>query len=625
MGIYRVGLINMPYAGIQLPSLALTQLKEVTKKKAAGRVDTQVLYLNHDFAVWLGLDLYNTIANSLQSTVCGLGDWFFRELAFPQSPDNTVAYTNRFLWRFEESEVLAGQLAVKRRNLATFLDSLIDQYGLASFDLIGFTSMFSQNLASFAMAARLKNRNPHLVTVAGGANCETVMGEVIARNITAIDYVFSGSALLTFPELVQAMLGGERQKCDNIVGVLSKNKIRGLLSGQFNELGAELDINAEIKLDYDDFLASITAKCPTEMDKAGLLFETSRGCWWGEHSQCRFCGLNGSKMAYRFMAPKRALQQFTELFRYGPRISRFKAVDNIAPKSYFSNVFPKLQAPANATLFYEIKTNLDDEQIRVLADAGIREIQPGIESLATSTLKLMRKGTTAFQNINFLKSCRRHAIKPEWNLLVGFPGEEEAVFAEYDAALPLLFHLPPPIGVFPIRFDRFSPYFQTADDFGLDLKPYDFYNFVYPFSKSDIARLAYFFMDHNAAAPHMKLTAKWLKKIEAHIQRWRRLWDRATMNGPIRLTYEWAGQSRLVHDSRSGKVIEHDIDELGLEVLDALASPMNIDGLSKIIAGVPAVELAAQIDILQKQGLLFQEKNRFLSLVVNTAMETGYL
>ena len=34
-------------------------------------------------------------------------------------------------------------------------------------------------------------------------------------------------------------------------------------------------------------------------------------------------------------------------------------------------------------------------------DAMVLEVQPGIESLSTSTLKLMRKGTTAFQNIRF--------------------------------------------------------------------------------------------------------------------------------------------------------------------------------------------------------------------------------
>ena len=47
----------------------------------------------------------------------------------------------------------------------------------------------------------------------------------------------------------------------------------------------------------------------------------------------------------------------------------------------------------------------------------MRRIQPGIESLSDHVLKLMRKGTTALQNIQLLKWCREYGVQPEWNLL----------------------------------------------------------------------------------------------------------------------------------------------------------------------------------------------------------------
>ena len=59
------------------------------------------------------------------------------------------------------------------------------------------------------------------------------------------------------------------------------------------------------------------------------------------------------------------------------------------------------------------------------------EVQPGIESLATPTLKLMRKGTTAFNNIRFLADCAVEGVKPVWNLLVGFPGELAETYEAY--------------------------------------------------------------------------------------------------------------------------------------------------------------------------------------------------
>src|SRR6185312_12938146 len=110
-----------------------------------------------------------------------------------------------------------------------------------------------------------------------------------------------------------------------------------------------------------------------------------------------------------------------------------------------------------------------------LALGRVLRIQPGIEALLTSTLKLMRKGTTAFNGINLLKSCKRYGVTPLWNLLVGFPGETADIYQAYTKIIPSLFHLPPPSGVYPVRFDRYSPYHTHSEQYGLSLVPYDFY------------------------------------------------------------------------------------------------------------------------------------------------------
>jgi ribosomal peptide maturation radical SAM protein 1 len=316
------------------------------------------------------------------------------------------------------------------------------------------------------------------------------------------------------------------------------------------------------------------------------------------------------------MSPQKALTQFEALFKYAPKVLRFIAVDNIVPKEYLTEVFPHLQTPENAELFYEIKTNLRDHQVKVLAKAGVKEIQPGIEALATSTLKLMRKGTTAFQNIRFLISCLVHGIRADWNLLIGFPGESEAVFEKYCRDLPFLFHLPPPTGVYPVRFDRFSPYFELAKEYGLALKPYDFYEFVYPFGEKDLSEFAYFFADHNYSAAHNKLTAKWIKKLEAQVDRWRRRWYQRDKKLKPRLSFELRGGSRIVCDSRSGTEVEHQVGVTGLRILDLLTAPMTLPRMTEKMDDVPGPELQEQVASLQAKGLLFQEKDHHLSLVV---------
>jgi ribosomal peptide maturation radical SAM protein 1 len=324
-----------------------------------------------------------------------------------------------------------------------------------------------------AFARRIKRKNPNAITVMGGANCEAPMGQAIARNAPDVDYVFSGPALESFPEFLHSLAGGRRDRCGKIQGIFTSSLERGLTTlDSAAALGKERDINDVLPLDYDSFVDSVDANFKRgELDPI-LLFETSRGCWWGARNHCTFCGLNGSNMAFRTMQPLTAIPHLNELFRYRDRVSLYNAVDNIMPHKYADSVFTKTKAPNGVSIFYEIKTNVNDGELRILANAGVDRIQPGIEALNTSTLKLMRKGCTAFQNLALLKSCLTHRVRPVWNLLVGFPGEGAEVYEKYDRDLPRLVHLPPPMGAYPVRFDRYSPYFMEAERYELDLAPH---------------------------------------------------------------------------------------------------------------------------------------------------------
>jgi len=290
----------------------LTQLRAVVEAELRDRLATEIHYANHDFANYFGSDAYGKMTDSVKATVTGFGDWLFRRAAFPELTDNAEAYLGRYSATIGPEKSLID----RREGLEQFLDELIDRYRLDQVDLVGFTSMFAQNLPSLAMARRIKARNEKIVTVMGGANCETTMGEVIARNAQAIDFVFSGPALESFPELVTRLIEGKTDGCEEVAGVLSRAKLAGRANG-VPEIGAELDINVEVPLDYDDYLASLNEKgLQTE---PSLLFETSRGCWWGERSHCTFCGLNGTTMNYRASTRQRTLpiRSAVSLFRPG--------------------------------------------------------------------------------------------------------------------------------------------------------------------------------------------------------------------------------------------------------------------------------------------------------------------
>ena len=73
----------------------------------------------------------------------------------------------------------------------------------------------------------------------------------------------------------------------------------------------------------------------------------------------------------------------------------------------YPDPFPEtLERGSRVKLFYETKANLRFEQLATLWKGGVRWIQPGIESFSNPVLRLMKKGTTAFQNIQLLRWCR---------------------------------------------------------------------------------------------------------------------------------------------------------------------------------------------------------------------------
>ncbi|MFZ3345265.1 radical SAM protein, partial [Mycobacterium sp.] len=172
-------------------------------------------------------------------------------------------------------------------------------------------------------------------------------------------------------------------------------------------------------------------------------------------------------MTYRSKESQRAFDELMTLSqRYPDR--PISIVDNILDTSYFRTFLPQLRdSSASLSLFYEIKANVSKDQLPVLRDAGVTVVQPGIESLSTHVLRLMRKGVTMLQNIQTLKWCKELGMDVEWNVLWGYPGETASDYEQCAAIVPLLTHLQPPGGKAPIRLDRFSPYFEQALNFGI--------------------------------------------------------------------------------------------------------------------------------------------------------------
>lgn len=605
-------LVNMPFADWYRPSFALSQLSAVTRRELGPAVDIDIKYLNFEFARYLGRDIYDAIAEDLDHLLTGVGEWLFRDIAFPEAAGNSAEYFQRY-YKGRSWREFCRSVNRSRSGLLAKCEELIDTHDLAAADIVGFTSMFAQHVPSLAMARLIKKRRSEVVTVIGGANCEAPMGGVIAARSTAIDAVFSGPATHTFPEFVRHVMDGNLSAVNSIAGVLTKANVDDLLVTQ--AIGRDRDIADYIEPDYASFVTAFTAHRDA-LDPAVrpvLMFETSRGCWWGERSHCTFCGLNGLAMNYRSMPSELALRQFRWLFSFAPWCDEFACTDNILPKAYPKEVFSKLEPPPGVSIFYEVKLPVSEQEMHLISRAGVTKVQPGIEALSTETLRLIGKGTTAFSNVQFLKNCLAAGIDPQWNLLLGFPGEHAAIYEKYMRDIPLLRHLPPPSGAFMVRFDRFSPYFTNAEQYGLDLRPMDFYRLVYPFTDDELAKLAYFFADHRVGS-HLAAAITWLDPIGDLVAAWQRCWQPGGHDRPELALHARPGGGWCVIDSRDGATRTIDVDEHAYATLHTLNSPVPVGRLPEYL-DLPASQVTAVLDSLRGSGLLFEENDRALSLV----------
>ena len=515
----NIALVAMPFGSTRLPSIQLGILKSVAR--AAGHRVT-VKYLNLPLAREIGWSRYERLC---QQSCRLLGEWLFSYSAFGAAapPPETFLAGEDVPAACTRLGMTPAELRSTREVLLPrFIERQLAATDWSEFDAVGFTSMFEQTCASLAMARAIRDAHPHVKTMFGGANFDGEMGAELMRAVDWIDYVVVGEADDVFPRLLAAMAGDDADDAPPLpAGVLHRkgDTIRG--QGRTPTI---LELDRIPTPDYDEFFVESSMQAsPREVDGMWTFvpFESARGCWWGAKSHCTFCGLNALGMSYRSKSPGRVLEQLEALaVQYGPH--PFFAVDNILDHRYIESVFGEIQQRQfDYEFWYELKANVRPEQIRDLARGGLRWAQPGIESLNTHVLELMRKGSTEIMNLSFLKWAHYYGINVAWNVLYGFPGERGEDYARQVDLMSRIPHLPPPGDHGRIRMDRFSPYFNTPAEWGLgNVRADAAYAAVYP-SFIDHERIAYYFC-YDDPEPHADSVYEPLVTL---VERWQAAWQ----------------------------------------------------------------------------------------------------
>lgn len=610
----------MPFGPEMSPSLGLSLLKASLAPHGAS---VRVLYFTLRFAELVGVGLYTKIATDGTRSIRELaGEWVFREALFGPDPNADTAWEREVLlgracWGTRElarpvpASFIAG-LRRARARAGAFVERCLAEVLAERPRIVGFTSVFQQHVASLALAKRIKDEAPGTFVLLGGANCEGVMGAETVRSFPFLDAAVSGEGDLVFPELVRRVL--ERRGLDDLPGVTTRTNVDArFASARFPNAPPVMKMDDLPVPDDSDYFEQFARSRFAGRWTPGLFLETARGCSWGEKSHCTFCGLNGTTMAFRSKSPSRALRELRALVARHPQ-SDLQVVDNILDARYFESLLPELaKSPPSSPVFWETKSSLKKEQVRLLADAGVTRIQPGIESLSDAVLKLMRKGVTAFQNIQLLKWGRELGVTPYWNLLWGFPDEAPEEYARMARLVPLLSHLVPPSGVSGLRLDRFSPGFDDAARLGfLDVAPLPSYPAVYPLGPEAVKNLAYSFSFRARGGGH---AGTYVAPLLREVARWKRAAKASALFSVP------AGDALLVWDLRP--VARHPLTVLrGLpralhEACDASANLRGLVDAGRSECGSRREEVERALETLVANRLLLCDGERYLALAVS--------
>src|SRR5579885_520865 len=484
--------LDMPWATGQRPSIALAILRQLCVEN---NVPVQVFYSNLDMAARVGFEVAGRFADERQ--LYGLSEHLFSVDVFGKEAVQSDEYLHI--------------LSEGYRN-----ESKRDPWKARFADLNFLKHLRDEEVPQFLdkVLKRVLDANPDIV------------------GFTA-----------TFNQVMSSIALANRIK-----------KIRP----EIQILGRPLaNMNESPSPDYDDFFAEkerLFKETGRVFNIEFIPLESSRGCWWGAKNHCVFCGINPELMGFRAKDVDRVIREIVTLSaRYG--VVRLTATDWIISRWHCNELFRRLkELDLDLEIFYEVRADMKKWQIKLMREAGIAMIQPGIESFSTPLLQLMKKGTTAIRHVQFLRWCKEYGIDASYNILACFPGEQAEWYFEMARLIPRLRHLQPPINnIVPIEMHRFAPLYEKRESFGVEthmIRPD--YAFNLPAGLADPQKIAYFFSFRSNRIPP---AGDYMKTMEALIDSWQTahrqkqppLYEYMIGAGFLRITDTRQGEGRYLH------------------------------------------------------------------------------
>jgi ribosomal peptide maturation radical SAM protein 1 len=549
----RAALIGMPWFWAHMPSIQLAIVKDLL---GSCGVEADVYEFYADFAERFGIDLYGKLANTGTYVAERLFSQFYFD-ALRSEPLSAVPPL-----AFDSPEIEKYILQFGTPIAEQFLQDCMIEADWSKYDMICFTLTAQQMGATIAFARLVKQQHPDVKILIGGAGCAGSMGRALLEMCAEFDIAVHGEAETTVPALVDA-LKGDRPLTS--VGAISWRDSSGEVRSN-DAIPMHNFVHSRAPLDFNSYFKRIQNLPSLSSVPSWIPFESSRGCWYGEKSQCTFCGLN-EIIKFR---QRPTDQIFSELEQYEDAYgkSSFFSVDLIMPRTFLKDFVPRMEGAAKDwKIFYEVKSNMRRPEVIALAAAGVDWIQPGIESLSDHVLKLMKKGVSGAQNVQCLRLARENGIAVSWNIISNFPQESAEDYSMMAAMIPHLYHLDPPSGIAPFEVHRFSPFHKQPHEHGIRLGgPHHRYRSVFPIADALLGEIVYRF-EYDLLQPKDEGLVEAHRTVGKAVNGWKQARERECI---FQVEYRADGTAILRDNRRSHDVLETVLQPHEASLLDFL-------------------------------------------------------
>ena len=276
--------------------------------------------------------------------------------------------------------------------------------------------------------------------VVGGAH-PTVWPEWSLRNMPHFDYAMQGEcdrSIITFAN----MLAGKCGEPD--------------VPGLVYRVGNEIRKNEKDYIDNLDKLPQADRSFLDNYYQSGMYWDmaakgnldviiTSRGCPYN----CSFCFKVEKK--YRFRSAEHVMAEFENLKKRGIKSVHIQDDAFTAHKNRCLEIADALiKGKYNFELKVRSRVNsIDEEILKKLKKAGVKQIIYGIESGSQKMLNSMNKKTTVEMNKKAIELTKRVGIDCYAEIMIGMPGETKETI---DETISFLLEMKPIVGFVPVLY-----------------------------------------------------------------------------------------------------------------------------------------------------------------------------